>query len=55
MNSETNGPGAFLLSMISTIFAWVTLHDVQTVFTLLATLTSIVSGIFAARYYYRKK
>ncbi len=55
MNSETNGPGAFLLSMFSTIFAWITIQDLQLFFTLLATITSIISGIFAARYYYKKK
>lgn len=54
MNSETNGPGAILLNFCSTFFVWITLHDIQMFATLMATISSIISAFFAARFYYRK-
>ena len=40
------------LSFLSTIFAFITLHDVQVVVTLIASGVACISGFFAARYYY---
>lgn len=54
MNSETNGPGALMLNIFSTLFIWITMRDIQVFFSLIATITSIISCIFAARYYFKK-
>lgn len=54
MNSENGGPIALMVNIYSTVFIWLTAHDIQPFFSLVATIASIVSCIFAARYYYKK-
>ena len=54
MDHQNAGPLNLLVSIYSTVFAWITLHDVQMVMTLLATLVSIVSGVMAGYYYFKK-
>jgi hypothetical protein len=39
------------ISIVSAIFAWVTLKDLQLVISMFASGIAIVSGIFAIRYY----
>jgi hypothetical protein len=54
--SDNIGHGTGLLnaitSLISGIVAWISLQQAQTVITFLASAVALVSGIFAARYYW---
>ena len=38
--------------MVSTIFAWMSIKDVQTIAAFIASLIAIVSGVMGIRYYY---
>lgn len=55
MEHHSNPLAALLYTVVSftaTIFAWVTIKDVQIMAGICASLVAIVSGSFAIRYYY---
>jgi hypothetical protein len=54
MTNETNGHAYTLLSGSSSVLAWITLHDMQVIMTLLATGVAILSGALAVYCYIQK-
>lgn len=52
--TENNSPFYLITSFLSTLFAIVTIHDIQVFLTILATMVSIVSGSLAGYYYFKK-
>ena len=52
-NNSDNAAGPFsaMLSICSSILAWVSFRDVQTFFSIGASSVAIISGVFAIRYY----
>lgn len=51
-HNEFSGPGATMLSVISAIIAWISLKEMQVIVTFGASCMAIISGFFAARYYW---
>ena len=51
-NTSPYAPINLLISILSTIMAFITLHDAQTLLALVSAFIAILSGFFAARYYY---
>lgn len=49
---HSDGLVSTTICMVSTIFAWVSIKDVQTIAAIIASLVAVVSGGFAIRYYY---
>jgi hypothetical protein len=52
MINQESAPAFSILSILSSIIGWATLSESQYVFSFIATIVGIVSGIFAIRYYY---
>lgn len=49
---HSDGLVSTLICVFSTVFAWVSIKDVQTIAAIVASLVAVVSGGFAIRYYY---
>lgn len=50
--STTHAPASLSISILSTIIAFISVRDMQTVLTFISAGVAIISGILAARYYY---
>ena len=49
---HSDGLVSTTICMVSTIFAWISIKDVQTISAFIASLIAIVSGVMGIRYYY---
>jgi len=49
---HSDGLVSTTICMVSTIFAWMSINDVQTIAAIISSLVAVVSGGFAIRYYY---
>jgi len=49
---HSDGLVSTTICMVSTIFAWISIKDVQTIAAFIASLIAIVSGVMGIRYYY---
>jgi uncharacterized membrane-anchored protein len=47
-----NAPAFSLLSILSGMLSWLSLHNAQYYISFVASIVAVVSGIFAIRYYY---
>lgn len=51
-NSESiTGPVSAILSVITSILAWISIKDVQVIFGIIASCAAIGSGFYAIKYY----
>lgn len=47
-----NAPAFTMVSILSGMLSWLSLHNAQYYMSFVASMVAIVSGIFAIRYYY---
>lgn len=50
-SGSISGPFSAGVSLFSAILAWITMKDVQAIFTIGASCIAMVSGFFAIKYY----
>lgn len=53
-NNEGSGIISLMISISTTVFAWITIKDIQMIATLAATVISSIAGILASLSYIKK-